>query len=213
MAKKNKKKRKNHGGYKSTTSPKKTHNRNKQAKVKTPGNFTLKRIVIGLSAVVIIIAAVIAYFTLQNEPIDTNRNTPIKAASSVKKTNPEPNRKVELNEQENTTGENASPTAPKIQFEKTVHDYGTIQKGSDGSCEFVFKNTGKEPLVLNKVKSSCGCTVPSWPKEPILAGNSGVIKVVYDTKRVGPINKMIFVNSNAANNLVRLTINGTVVVQ
>ncbi|PLX09633.1 MAG: hypothetical protein C0594_05705, partial [Marinilabiliales bacterium] len=49
---------------------------------------------------------------------------------------------------------------PNILFEKTVHDFGTIPYGGDGTCEFVFKNTGKDPLVLSNVKSSCGCTVP-----------------------------------------------------
>ena len=52
--------------------------------------------------------------------------------------------------------------APKIEFEKLVHDFGTIPQGGDGTYEFVFKNTGKEPLILNNVKSSCGCTKPEW---------------------------------------------------
>lgn len=207
MAKKKKKNRKNPGGYKSTVSPKKNLKHNKAGKEHSPGKFKLKRFVIGLSAAVIIGAALIAYFTLQDTHTVHPRNKPVKAASSVNKTKSESNSKMEKGKPENNT----SATAPVIQFEKIEHDYGTIQKGSDGTCEFVFKNTGQEPLVLNNVKSSCGCTVPTWPRQPVLAGNSAVIKVVYDTKRVGTINKSITVNSNATNSMIRLKIKGKVV--
>lgn len=110
-----------------------------------------------------------------------------------------------LNAQKNSTNPPDS-----IVFAKTLHDYGTIAKGSDGNCEFKFTNKGKTPLVLSNVISSCGCTVPQWPKEPIAPGKSGTIKVKYDTNRVGIINKTITVNSNAKNASVILTIKGTV---
>jgi len=86
---------------------------------------------------------------------------------------------------------------PAIKFDYTEYDYGTIYQGGDGSCDFKFKNTGDEPLVLSSVRSSCGCTVPSWPKDPILPGHSASIKVTYDTKRIGTISKQIIVISNA----------------
>jgi len=104
-----------------------------------------------------------------------------------------------------------NPNAPEISFEKTVHDYGTIVQGSDGTCEFKFTNTGKEPLILSKPVSSCGCTVPTWPQEPILPGKSDVIKVTYNTNTVAPINKTITVYSNGKTNRVVLTIKGNVV--
>lgn len=97
-----------------------------------------------------------------------------------------------------------------IKFEYTEYDYGTIYQGADGSCEFKFKNTGDEPLVLSSVRSSCGCTVPSWPKDPILPGQSGSIKVTYDTKRIGTISKQISVVSNAKEPTLTLSIKGTV---
>ena len=97
-----------------------------------------------------------------------------------------------------------------ITFESLVHDYGTIQQGADGSCEFVFANTGKTPLVLSNVRASCGCTVPTWPKEPILPGAKSSIKVVYNTNNVGNFQKAITVNSNAKNAEVILTIKGNV---
>lgn len=87
--------------------------------------------------------------------------------------------------------------APEIVFENESHDFGTLSKGADCSCVFKFKNEGKEPLTITMAKASCGCTVPSWPKEPIAAGGSGEIKVVYDSKRVGPFTKSITVTSNA----------------
>jgi hypothetical protein len=103
-----------------------------------------------------------------------------------------------------------NPNAPEITFEKTVHDYGTVAYGGDGVCSFKFTNTGKEPLILQQPQSSCGCTVPSWPKEPILPGESNEIKVTYNTKKVGPINKTVTVKSNAKNNNVVLRITGKV---
>lgn len=101
--------------------------------------------------------------------------------------------------------------ADSIIFNSLVHDYGTIEQGGDGNCEFNFTNKGDVPIVLTGVRSSCGCTVPEWSKDPILPGETGVIKVKYDTRRVGPINKSIVVNSNAVNATVILRITGTVV--
>jgi hypothetical protein len=103
-----------------------------------------------------------------------------------------------------------NPNAPEIKFAKLVHDYGTIQKEADGNCEFEFQNTGKEPLVLSDVRSSCGCTVPQWTREPILPNKKGTIKVHYDTKRVGMINKTITVLSNAKTSSIVLRIQGNV---
>jgi hypothetical protein len=97
-----------------------------------------------------------------------------------------------------------------IKFDKLVHDYGTIYQNADGKSEFTFTNTGDEPLVLSSVRSSCGCTIPSWPKEPIFPGKSGVIIVTYDTKRVGTINKQITVLSNATESQIILNIKGNI---
>lgn len=104
-----------------------------------------------------------------------------------------------------------NPNAPVITFDKVVHDYGTIVQNSDGGCEFEFTNDGKEPLILSRPKSSCGCTVPTWPKQPILPGKSDVIKVTYTTNRVGPFNKTVTIYSNASNNPIKLQIKGKVV--
>ena len=103
---------------------------------------------------------------------------------------------------------------PQIEFEKIEHDYGDVPYNGNGECEFRFTNTGNEPLLVQKPKSSCGCTIPSWPKEPILPGESDVIKVTYRTNRVGNINKTVTVTSNAIDNpTVVLRIKGRVLEQ
>lgn len=88
---------------------------------------------------------------------------------------------------------------PQITFEKEVHDYGKIKKGANGVVEFTFTNTGNAPLILSNAKGSCMCTVASWPKESIAPGKSATLKVKYDTKRVGAINKSVTITSNAVN--------------
>lgn len=99
----------------------------------------------------------------------------------------------------------------KIEFKSEVIDYGTIEKGADGVRVFEFTNTGDEPLIISKVSSSCGCTIPKKPKDPIMPGETGEIEVKYDTKRVNPIRKTITVMSNAETPTVALKIKGLVV--
>lgn len=107
-------------------------------------------------------------------------------------------------------GTTQNPNAPEIVFEKEIVDYGTVKYDSDGTREFKFKNTGKEPLIIYSATGSCGCTVPTAPKEPIKPGDSGVIKVHYDTKRVGSFEKSITVSSNAKTPSKILKVKGTV---
>ena len=99
----------------------------------------------------------------------------------------------------------------KIEFKTTVIDYGTIEKGADGVRTFEFTNTGDAPLIISKVKSTCGCTVPKKPEAPIMPGETGEIEVKYDTKRVMPIRKTITVLSNAETPTVALKIKGNVI--
>ena len=107
---------------------------------------------------------------------------------------------------------NAQDKQAKIEFESETIDYGTIEKGADGVRVFKFKNTGDAPLIITKVKSSCGCTVPKKPEAPILPGMTGEIQVKYDTNRVMPIRKTISVTSNAENApTIALKIKGLVV--
>ncbi|MGB0888630.1 MAG: DUF1573 domain-containing protein [Vicingaceae bacterium] len=104
-----------------------------------------------------------------------------------------------------------NPNAAKMTFETEVVDYGTIEQGADGVREFKFTNTGKEPLIISNARGSCGCTVPTWPKNPIKPGESSVIKVKYDTKRLGAINKSVTITSNAATATKVIRIKGKII--
>lgn len=98
----------------------------------------------------------------------------------------------------------------KIEFKAETMDYGVIERGSDGVRVFEFTNTGTAPLIISKVSSSCGCTIPKKPEAPILPGESGEIQVKYDTNRVGPIRKAVTVISNADTPTKVLKIKGEV---
>jgi len=98
----------------------------------------------------------------------------------------------------------------EIEFEKTVHNFGELKQHGDASTEFVFKNTGTEPLIISNAKGSCGCTVPEWPREPIQPGQEGSIKVKYDSKRLGPINKSVTITSNGSEQPKVIRIKGNI---
>lgn len=113
-------------------------------------------------------------------------------------------------QQNNNQDTKKNKKLPEITFKTTEHDFGELPYKGDGTYEFEFKNTGKEPLIIKNVKSSCGCTVPSWTREPIKKGKTGTIKVKYDTKRQGTFTKHLTVQSNASNSPVQLTIKGKI---
>ncbi len=102
------------------------------------------------------------------------------------------------------------PNAPVFEFVTEVIDYGKIALNADGVRTFKFKNVGKSPLVINDIKSSCGCTVPKKPAGPILPGDNGEIEVKYDTNRAGGFSKSITVASNADEPVKMLQIKGIV---
>lgn len=99
-------------------------------------------------------------------------------------------------------------TGAVIEFDKETHNYGTIKQNAEPNCYFEITNTGNEPLIISNAKGSCGCTVPSYDKSPIMPGDSRKLTVRYDTKRVGPINKSVTITSNAVNSptkVIRIT--------
>ena len=96
-------------------------------------------------------------------------------------------------------------------FENETIDYGTIAHNADGNRQFVFVNNGTKPLIITNTTGSCGCTVPTTPKEPIAPGAKGIIGVKYATDRVGAFTKTVTVTSNAEGQPTKvLTIKGTV---
>lgn len=97
-----------------------------------------------------------------------------------------------------------------ILFENDVVDYGEVGYGDDGVRKFEFTNTGTDVLIISRVYSTCGCTIPKKPEAPIQPGETGSIEVKYDTKRIGPIRKTITVYSNASTIPYTLKIKGKV---
>lgn len=105
-----------------------------------------------------------------------------------------------------------NPNAPKLTFVEQSYDFGTVVEGPQITHDFKIKNEGKEPLVLSNVHASCGCTVPTWPKEPILPGKESVISATYNTSgRPGHFNKTITIESNADGGNKVVTISGDVI--
>lgn len=90
----------------------------------------------------------------------------------------------------------AQQLGPVFSAEKDEVAYGEIKQNSDKVRVLKFKNTGTEPLMITDSKGSCGCTVPEWPKEAIMPGQSGEIKISYATDRIGIINKVVYITTN-----------------
>ena len=97
-----------------------------------------------------------------------------------------------------------------IVFESETIDYGTIPHNADGKREFAFVNNGNKPLIITNAQGSCGCTVPTYPKEPIAPGGKGVISVKYATDRVGAFTKTVTLTTNSTEPTKVLTIKGNV---
>jgi hypothetical protein len=115
-----------------------------------------------------------------------------------------------------TTTKTTTVALPKVEgagmaYVTETIDYGTIAHNANGKREFVFTNNGNKPLIITNAAGSCGCTVPTYSKEPIAPGAKGVIGVKYDTARVGAFTKTVTITSNAAGTPSKvLTIKGTV---
>ena len=118
-------------------------------------------------------------------------------------------------ENASTTSVSADSIATKpltqVAFTDSLHDFGTINEGEKVSYTFKYKNTGENPLVLEDVRASCGCTLPEWTKDPIMPGEEGLIKVQFNSDgRPGEFKKTITVIANTASEVTLLTIKGKV---
>jgi len=101
-------------------------------------------------------------------------------------------------------------TGAEIEFDKIVHDFGTLEVGNVKTGIFTYTNVGNRPLVLFDVIVSCDCTEVEWQKEPVMPGKTGIIKVIYTAKTPGAIAKQITVQSNAQTDRIRLQLKGNV---
>ena len=100
-----------------------------------------------------------------------------------------------------------STSGPIIAFAEETFDFGDIQQGDKVEHVFEFENTGNEPLIITNVQTTCGCTAPEWPRDPVAPGQSGKIKVVFNSAgKMGRQNKVITIVSNAASPMNRVSI-------
>ena len=98
-----------------------------------------------------------------------------------------------------------------IKFKTEVIDYGKVEQNSSGLRTFSFTNTGDAPLLITKVKTTCGCTVPSYSKAPLMPGESGELVIKYNTRKLGAFTKTVTVISNAEGGNKILKIKGTII--
>ncbi|HAS43296.1 MAG TPA: DUF1573 domain-containing protein [Microscillaceae bacterium] len=100
---------------------------------------------------------------------------------------------------------------PKFKWDKKVHNFGKIKQGVPVETSFEFTNSGTAPLIITNVGTSCGCTVPKYPKEPVMPGQTKKIEVKYNAAAMGNFSKTITITSNAENPTTVLFIKGEVV--
>ena len=111
------------------------------------------------------------------------------------------------------TAEPPKETGPttSITFAENSHDFGTIDEGDVVTHIFTFTNTGDNPLILDRCKGSCGCTVPQCPKEPIAPGATGEIEVKFNSKgKKNKQTKTVTINANTVPEQTRITISANV---
>ncbi len=133
----------------------------------------------------------VAALTLSSCKNDAKADSGEKVSNNAKPVDVKPNA---ANNNTNTVP--AGPTTT-IEFDETTFDFGTVEQGEKVEHTYKFKNTGKEPLIISNAKGSCGCTVPSWPKEPIAPGETGEILVRFDTKgKKNNQNKTVTITAN-----------------
>jgi len=100
---------------------------------------------------------------------------------------------------------------PIMVFDTLIHDFGTIIEGERVVCYFDYRNEGGEDLLITSVEATCGCTTPDWSREPLKPGKKGNLEIIFDASgRSGVQRKVVTVNSNATNQLVRLTLRANV---
>ena len=100
-----------------------------------------------------------------------------------------------------------------MKFAKETHDFGKVEQGKPVTYVFEFKNTGADPIVINDAQASCGCTKPSFSREPVLPGKTGSISATYNAASMGQFTKSVTVTSNAESGSMTLYLKGEVIPQ
>ena len=127
--------------------------------------------------------------------------------TSCKDNNDNASEKVKAENVESAAERDAQATVyPKMEFDESEHDFGNIPKGENVEHNFTFTNTGPAPLVITNAKSTCGCTVPTWTKEPIQPGETGEMLVKFNGSGNGQVTKTVTVTANTEAGTERLRI-------
>ena len=100
-----------------------------------------------------------------------------------------------------------------LKFAQETHDFGKVEQGKPVTYVFEFKNTGADPVVINDAQASCGCTKPSWTREPVMPGKTGSVSATFNAAAAGPFNKSVTVTSNAEAGQTVLYLKGEVITQ
>ena len=100
-----------------------------------------------------------------------------------------------------------------MKFSEETHDFGKIEQGKPVTHVFTFKNTGTDPVIINDAQASCGCTKPSWTREPVLPGKTGTVSATFNAAAGGQFTKTVTVTSNAEAGQTVLYLKGEVVSQ
>ncbi len=98
------------------------------------------------------------------------------------------------------TEEKATQDGPIMTLESETVDYGTIERNAEPFRSVNFTNTGNEPLIIKSARGNCGCTVPTWPREAVMPGETKELKIRYATNRLGKINKRVTILTNEKTN-------------
>lgn len=103
-----------------------------------------------------------------------------------------------------------APFGGIVQFDNETIDFGTAKLNQPVTVDFKFTNVGKQPVIIQNAQPSCGCTTPSWTKEPVLPGKTGSIKATYNAATLGSVSKTVFVNFKGISQTLELHLKGTV---
>jgi hypothetical protein len=166
-----------------------------------------------MKRIVLLAALGFAVISCDDAASKIENDNPNGAASMEQAATPNTQQTQQQNQQMNQQQNQATPAnvdaenAPAFAFNNEKHDFGTIQQGDKPETEFEFTNTGKSPLIITQARGSCGCTVPEWPNEPIAPGETGKIKVIFDsTGKSGRQSKTVTLTANTVPNTKVLTI-------
>lgn len=117
-----------------------------------------------------------------------------------------------VKKEETTQKTDSISSSPTLSFEESTHDFGTVLQGEKVSHSFTFTNNGNADLIISSATGSCGCTVPSFPKEPIAPGKSGKINVVFDSEgKMGRVDKSVTIMSNCNPNMQNISISANII--